>query len=100
MKAKSWLITLALGTFSYLKRRLLSFKAKCRIQFKMKAREKTEIMVYQALLIRNVYNLYESGLFCQVLPDRKPLKSDKMRVVTESEEWRSDILCLNTDGIM
>lgn len=56
-------------------------------------------MVYQALLIRNDYNLYESGLFCQVLPDRKPLKSDKMRVVTESEEWRSDILCLNTDGI-
>ena len=65
----------------------------------MKAREKTEIIVYQALLIMNVYNLYESGLFCQVLSDRKPLKSDKMRVVSESEEWRSDILCLNTDGI-
>lgn len=86
MKAKSWLITMALGTFSYLKRRLLPFKAKCRIKFKMKAREKTEIIVYQALLIMNVYNLYESGLFCQVLSDRKPLKSDKMRVVSESEE--------------
>lgn len=47
----------------------------------------------------NVYNVYESSLFCQVLPDRKPLKSDKMRVVTEPEEWRSDILCLNIDGI-
>lgn len=37
-------------------------------------------------------------LFCQVLPDRKLLKSDRMGVVPESE-WRSDMLCLNAAGI-
>lgn len=40
----------------------------------------------------DVYNLCENGLFCQVLLDRKLLKSDEMRVITKSEKRQSDVL--------
>lgn len=50
-KAKSWVINLALGTFNYLRGRLLRLKARCRLKFKIKRRGEAEITEYQAIVI-------------------------------------------------
>lgn len=48
--------------------------------------KKIRIRAHHTIFIVDVYNLCENGLFCQVLLDRKLLKSDEMRVITKSEK--------------
>lgn len=54
--------------------------------------KKIHIRAHHTIFAVDVYNLCENGLFCQVLLDRKALKSDEMRVITKSEKRQSDVL--------
>lgn len=48
--------------------------------------EENQIRAHHTIFIVDVYNLCANGLFCQVLLDRKLLKSDELRVITKSEK--------------